>query len=215
VPDVSSSSPPVRSSVPCSAEKFGDVHPSSAPLLLMYGKTLLELAIAQNQVMQQDAGGAGEGAEDDGGDDDQEQTEEDKAQRKYRHVHRPPCPYQLTNVHDMTLAVAKNIISELTTISQDDEPQAGASGSTSKIPSPPSAVPEGEQPDEGDVMEDPEDDFNAAWEVLDTARRLFGEMPGGKARLQEADCLLTLGDISLETGQYQPIHRSSSIRNQS
>lgn len=50
-------------------------------------------------------------------------------------------------------------------------------------------------------MEAPEDDFNAAWEVLDTARALFGKMEGGKARLQEADCLITLGDISLETGE--------------
>ena len=49
----------------------------------MYGKTLLELAIAQNQVMQQDAAGAGEGAEgDDGAEDDQDQNEDDKNQRE-------------------------------------------------------------------------------------------------------------------------------------
>ena len=194
-----------RASLPCllscSAEKFGDAHPSAAPLLLMYGKTLLELAIAQNQVMQQDGAGQADGADDDqGGDDPDGQNEDDKAQRKYT-AYSSALSCASANLSN-PVTVAKNIISELTDISQDDDststPQA-ASASTSKVASP---APAGaDQPDEGDVMEDPEDDFNAAWEVLDTARRLFGEMTTGKARLQEADCLLTLGDISLETGQ--------------
>lgn len=78
------------SSLPCSAAKYGDASPESAPLLLIYGKTLLELAIAQNQVMQQEgaAGGAAGGDDEDEG--DEEQDGKDKAERE-----SPPPPERL------------------------------------------------------------------------------------------------------------------------
>jgi HAT1-interacting factor 1 len=65
-------------------------------------------------------------------------------------------------------------------------------------------APEAADPDE------PEDDFNAAWDVLDVARTIYmreldkPDLPQEKikaTRLMLADCYLSLGDVSLETGE--------------
>ena len=57
-----------------------------------------------------------------------------------------------------------------------------------------------ESGDEGDV--DPEDDFNAAWEVLEVARSLYEAQKDSddEAKLKLADTYMALGDVSLETG---------------
>ena len=54
-----------------------------------------------------------------------------------------------------------------------------------------------ESGDEGDV--DPEDDFNATWEVLEVARSLY-EAQKDSDELKLADTYMALGDVSLETG---------------
>jgi HAT1-interacting factor 1 len=57
--------------------------------------------------------------------------------------------------------------------------------------------------EEGDDAE-PEDDFNAAWEVLDLARAIYTKQidkdDNEEVRLKLADAYITLGDVSLETG---------------
>jgi len=57
--------------------------------------------------------------------------------------------------------------------------------------------------EEGDEAE-PEDDFNAAWEVLDLARAIYdkGKDEDDEVKLKLADTYITLGDISLETGAF-------------
>ena len=57
-----------------------------------------------------------------------------------------------------------------------------------------------ESGDEGDV--DPEDDFNAAWEVLEVARSRYEAQKDSddEAKLKLADTYMALGDVSLETG---------------
>lgn len=70
---------------------------------------------------------------------------------------------------------------------------------------------EGEQGEQGEGEEDgdePEDDFNAAWEVLDVARTIYertvADLPadeGREDRLNLSETYLTLGDVSLETGR--------------
>jgi len=65
---------------------------------------------------------------------------------------------------------------------------------------------QGEEQGEGEGGEEPEDDYNAAWEVLDVARTIYiklledskGEMKEEKMKL--ADTYLALGDVSCETG---------------
>jgi hypothetical protein len=48
--------------------------------------------------------------------------------------------------------------------------------------------------------EAPEDDFNAAWDVLDLARSLYAKMDDNASKLKLADTYVALGDVSLETG---------------
>jgi len=57
-----------------------------------------------------------------------------------------------------------------------------------------------ESGDEGDG--EPEDDFNAAWEVLEVARSLYEAQKDSddEAKLKLADTYVALGDVSLETG---------------
>ncbi|KAF8159579.1 hypothetical protein B0H34DRAFT_409503 [Crassisporium funariophilum] len=59
--------------------------------------------------------------------------------------------------------------------------------------------------DEGDDAE-PEDDFNAAWEVLDLARAIYDkqreETGDEEVMLKLADTYIALGDVSLETEKF-------------
>ncbi|KAF8329501.1 uncharacterized protein EI90DRAFT_3125261 [Cantharellus anzutake] len=60
---------------------------------------------------------------------------------------------------------------------------------------------EGEQ--EEDKNDSPEDDFNAAWEVLDLARAFYQKKDDEESRLKLADCYVALGDVSLETEKFE------------
>ena len=55
---------------------------------------------------------------------------------------------------------------------------------------------------EEDEDAEPEDDFNAAWEVLDLARAIFEKQQdeADEVKLTLAEVFITLGDVSLETG---------------
>ena len=65
---------------------------------------------------------------------------------------------------------------------------------------------QGEEAGEGADEAEPEDDFNAAWEVLDLARAIYEKQMDGddEMRLKAADTFIMLGDISLETGAPRP-----------
>jgi len=58
---------------------------------------------------------------------------------------------------------------------------------------------EGEEPGED---AEPEDDFNAAWEVLEMARSIYEgqKEDDDDVKLKLADTYVALGDVSLETG---------------
>ena len=65
---------------------------------------------------------------------------------------------------------------------------------------------EEEEGDEEGEDAEPEDDFNAAWEVLDLARALFEKQQdaeGDAVALKLADTFLALGDVSLETEKFE------------
>jgi hypothetical protein len=65
---------------------------------------------------------------------------------------------------------------------------------------------DGEGDGEGDGADEaePEDDFNAAWEVLDLARAIYEKRmdEDDEVRLKVADTFIALGDVSLETGAF-------------
>lgn len=66
---------------------------------------------------------------------------------------------------------------------------------------------EEEEEEEEDEEEEgePEDDFNAAWEVLDLARALYEQQQdeNDEVKLKLADTYLALGDVSLETEKFE------------
>lgn len=72
------------------------------------------------------------------------------------------------------------------------------------------AAEEEEKQDEEENEEEgePEDDFNAAWEVLDLARALYEKQKDedDKIKLKLADTYIALGDVSLETGSNTFFH---------
>ncbi|KAG2150294.1 uncharacterized protein EDB93DRAFT_1240318 [Suillus bovinus] len=62
---------------------------------------------------------------------------------------------------------------------------------------------EGEEDAEGEDGE-PEDDFNAAWEVLELARAIYekGKDEDEEVKMKLAETYITLGDVSLETEKF-------------
>jgi HAT1-interacting factor 1 len=72
------------------------------------------------------------------------------------------------------------------------------------------AAERAEEEEQEDANDEPEDDFNAAWEILDLARSLFDKRKDedDEVKLKLADTYVSLGDVSLETGalRQSPIH---------
>lgn len=66
------------------------------------------------------------------------------------------------------------------------------------------AIAEEEEGEEDAEAEDgePEDDFNAAWEVLELARAIYekGKDEDDEVKMKLAETYIALGDVSLETG---------------
>ncbi|RPD73402.1 hypothetical protein L226DRAFT_110019 [Lentinus tigrinus ALCF2SS1-7] len=58
--------------------------------------------------------------------------------------------------------------------------------------------------EEEDDDAEPEDDFNASWEVLDLARAIYEKQQdeSDEVKLKLADVFITLGDVSLETEKF-------------
>ncbi|KAI0349537.1 hypothetical protein OH77DRAFT_1414852, partial [Trametes cingulata] len=63
------------------------------------------------------------------------------------------------------------------------------------------AAEEEQEEDDGE----PEDDFNAAWEVLDLARAIYEKQQdeSDEVKLKLADTFIALGDVSLETEKFE------------
>lgn len=70
------------------------------------------------------------------------------------------------------------------------------------------AVDAQEEEEEEDDDAEPEDDFNAAWEVLDLARAIHEKQQdeSDEVKMKLADVFITLGDVSLETGAFISVY---------
>lgn len=64
------------------------------------------------------------------------------------------------------------------------------------------------QEEEEDDDAEPEDDFNAAWEVLDLARAIYEKQQdvSDEVKMKLADVFIALGDVSLETGAFISVY---------
>ncbi|KAJ1966910.1 hypothetical protein IWQ62_002175 [Dispira parvispora] len=98
-------------------------------------------------------------------------------------------------------------------VEQLANPEAGSSrggmAATNVSPNPKEETKESEG-DEGengqqnvDEEAEEEDDFSTAWEVLELARLIYSKYDTTKHRLKEADLLLMLGDVSLESENFK------------
>ncbi|KIM90564.1 hypothetical protein PILCRDRAFT_1835 [Piloderma croceum F 1598] len=160
-------------------EKYGEDAPESADLYFAYGKALLENAISQASVL---------------GKEQQEDEGEDPNTNK--------ASGSNTGGSGPILSFSGDA---------EDADDIGAGGEDVTVDLFADAVnriarEEAEEADgdeEGDEAE-PEDDFNAAWEVLDLARAIYdkGKDENDEVKLKLADTYITLGDISLETEKF-------------
>jgi HAT1-interacting factor 1 len=164
--------------------------PQIADLYFSYGRALLENAISQNSVL----GKEGEsGKEEEGG-------------LSSRAINTPcsfliarlPAPSTTAGGNGPILSFSGDVEDE-----DEDDPAVDLFQQAAK------AVDEADHAGGGDEDEDeeddnaePEDDFNAAWEVLDLARAIYDKQKDEdeEIKLKLADTYITLGDVSLETG---------------
>ncbi|KAK7056262.1 hypothetical protein VNI00_002815 [Paramarasmius palmivorus] len=163
--------------------ELGEDAPQVADLYFSYGKALLENAIAQNSVL-------GKEQQKEDGDED-----EDKA-----------CPITDTL---KAASASKSTSGPILSFSGDaedapEEPDPAVdlfAQATADVDAAEAAAAEN---DEEDDEAEPEDDFNAAWEVLEMARSIYSKQKDASQGDQElslklADTYIALGDVSLET----------------
>lgn len=151
--------------------------PEMADLYFSYGKALLENAIAQASVLGKEPESGPEG-------------EEEK--RMFSRVLHciSPTPFSIGSRNGPILEFGDE---------GDGEDEDGAMdllGESAKEPE-----EESDDEEEGEEGE-PEDDFNAAWEVFELARGIYEKASDGDdiIKLKLADTYIALGDVSLETG---------------
>lgn len=151
--------------------------PALADLYFAYGKALLENAIVQNSVLGKN----------------QPEGEADEAEGEGEPLIFPAyiCTHLMQN-----LATGSDVdkLGAFLSFSGDAEDEAVDMFAEAE-----KAV---EEEDDDDPEAEPEDDFNAAWEVLDLARAIFENQKdvSDEAKLKLADTYMSLGDVSLETG---------------
>jgi HAT1-interacting factor 1 len=160
----------------------GEDSPETADLYFSYGKALLENAITQSTVLGKEE--PTEGKEDEG------MLQEDF--QSFQDTYNPLAP---TNTE------GKGPILSFSGDAEDDEAVDLFAQAAKDV-----AEAEGEEEEEGDEDGDggePEDDFNAAWEVLDLARAIYEKQKDEdeEIKLKLADTFIALGDVSLETGK--------------
>jgi HAT1-interacting factor 1 len=169
--------------------------PEMADVYFAYGRALLENAIAQNSVLgkeqqqQQEGGAATEGTA------ANHLTDDDNSDDEMFFPHAEPAP------NGNKILSFSGDAEEEEGDDHDHDPAVDLFAEVSK----PDVEGE-EEAGEGADEAEPEDDFNAAWEVLDLARAIYEKQMDGsdEMRLRVADTFIMLGDISLETGACFP-----------
>ncbi|KAG8871395.1 hypothetical protein FRB97_008726 [Tulasnella sp. 331] len=156
-------------------EKHGESAPENADLLFLYGKALLENAISQAGVMGKE--------------------EAENALKGVKDAEDAPSTSN---------ANGKGPVIEFSGDGDDQDDEEDEAVDLFAVEAPHAEGKEGdeEEQEEDDGGEEPEDDFNAAWEVLDLARALYAKQKDDESTLKLADTYIALGDVSLETEKF-------------
>ncbi|KAL5492511.1 hypothetical protein ACEPAI_3958 [Sanghuangporus weigelae] len=156
-------------------QKYGDEAPEVADLYFAYGKALLENAISQSGVL---------------GKEQAEETllKEEGPESGADGASKPFISFS-GDAEEEAEDKAVDLFAEANAAVEAEEKEQESGG-------------EGEEGDDDEG--EPEDDFNAAWEVLDLARALYEKRKDedDAIKLKLADTYITLGDVSLETEKF-------------
>ncbi|KAG6833229.1 hypothetical protein H0H87_009850 [Tephrocybe sp. NHM501043] len=101
-------------------------------------------------------------------------------------------------------ALLENAISQSSVLGKEQNEDVQEEEAATKDVADADADGEGEEEEDGEDAE-PEDDFNAAWEVLDLARAIYDKQKDSEdneVKLKLADTYIALGDVSLETEKF-------------
>lgn len=176
-----------------------------APFLLSYGKALYELALSQSGVMGKE--------------------EVQKGTQGQCELTSVPFRVLVVPFGRADGPVDAQDTDEPSTLVESADPEIIAAAEAEAAAAEAEAGDgEGKEEEAGDVEDEeqapagdddaPEDDFNAAWEVLDVARTIYGKVVQDKKDKKEvyeeddmrlAECYLFLGDVSCETGTSSPL----------
>lgn len=154
----------------------GDSAPESAPLLLPYGKALVEIAIENQGVL---------GKEEPEKENEEGPEEGESRRPSFQSVRIGQSRSKLTlpgmTPHDLFCTAAGP---------STNQPTTSASGEPA------------EEQEEEEETED--DDFTIAWEILDLARILYQkrQSSGEDVGRELGECFGLLGDVSLENGKF-------------
>ncbi|OCB86534.1 hypothetical protein A7U60_g6430 [Sanghuangporus baumii] len=155
-------------------QKYGDEAPEAADLYFAYGKALLENAISQSGVL---------------GKEQAEDTllKEEGTESGTDGASKPFISFSGDAEEEAEDKVVDLFAEANAAVEAEKEREGGG---------------EDEEGDDDDG--EPEDDFNAAWEVLDLARALYEKRKDvdDAIKLKLADTYITLGDVSLETEKF-------------
>ncbi|CCM00751.1 uncharacterized protein FIBRA_02791 [Fibroporia radiculosa] len=155
--------------------KYGENAPETADLYFSYGKALLENAISQTSVL------------------GKEQTDE---------------AVQAAVEESAKLELSRNKFLSFSGDADDADDSLAESKEDVAVDLFAEAQKVDDDEDDEDDEEDndvePEDDFNAAWEVLDLARAIYEKQQddNDEVKLRLADTFIALGDVSLETEKF-------------
>ena len=183
----------IRSSLirACRTGKYGEDAPETADLYFSYGKALLENAISQASVL-------GKQGEEEKVNTEGMSTVFDNPER-FAHSCMPSGSSAGGSGPILSFSGDAEDIEDSVEVGEDVAVDLFADAAKKLAADDNEA--EGEGDDDADDAE-PEDDFNAAWEVLDLARAIYDKQmeDNEEVKLKLADTYITLGDISLETG---------------
>ncbi|CAE6413077.1 unnamed protein product [Rhizoctonia solani] len=153
--------------------EYGEDTPAFAELLLKYGRALIENAVAQNSVL----GGGKQGEEAPKESDGAGSSGGPKTQPGNGRIHfGDGASSDDEGVGDETVDTAAG---DLSAVNEEGD---------------------GEEEKDDD---EPEDDFNAAWDVLDLARAYYDKQEGEDMKLKLSEAYMSLGDVSLETEKFE------------
>ncbi|KAJ2698990.1 hypothetical protein FB645_005479 [Coemansia sp. IMI 203386] len=176
-------------------ETFGSESPRYADALVMYGRALLQHAIEQNALLaQKTLAEAAAGIKP--GEEEEEEHAPVKATIKFE---GEPDFRQIEELENGAQSVSLSASAK----GKEKEPQ-GAEGNVEDQENGANGTKETDEGSEqGEEEEDEEqDDFGAAWDVLDLARVIQSKATDNRSQLKYAETLMLLGDVSMESENF-------------